>query len=166
MKTEKDNYKLYRSTFDKVHASDELVGKVKNMTKVEAKKKMYVMKKVLCIAAAVAVLFAVSNFAVYAATGESWVEMLVVNVNVNGEEMDVNVKKITDENGDVKYALPIVVEGETRVGEDGKTYEYSGGEFDVEIENPEEIGRIEVVDGDHPDSENQKVYVGGEELKE
>ena len=35
MKTEKDNYKFYRSTFDKVHASDELVGKVKNMTKTE-----------------------------------------------------------------------------------------------------------------------------------
>ena len=34
--------------------------------------------------------------------------MLVVNVNVNGEDMDLKVKKITDENGDVKYATPIV----------------------------------------------------------
>ena len=70
--------------------------------------------------------------------------MLVVNVNVNGEDMDLKVKKITDKNGDVKYALPIVVEGETTVDEDGKTYEYSDAEFDVEIENPEEIGRIEI----------------------
>lgn len=156
MKIEKDNQKFYRSTFDKVHASDELVGKVKNMTKVEAKKKMYVMKKVLCIAAAVAVLFVVSNFAVYAATGESWVEMLVVHVSVNGEEMDVNLKKITEEKGDVKYALPITVEGE-----DGTTYEYTP-EFDVEIENPEDINRIEF----KSESSDSKVYIGENEIVE
>lgn len=79
--------------------------------------------------------------------------------------MDVNVKKITDENGNVKYALPIVVEGETTVGEDGKTYEYSDGEFDVEIENPEEIGRIEFKEA-NPDSTDPKVYIGGNELTE
>lgn len=164
MKIEKDNHKFYRSTFDKVHASDELVGKVKNMTKVEAKKKMYVMKKVLCIAAVVAVLFVVSNLAVYAATGESWVEMLVVCVSVNGEEMDVNVKKITDENGDVKYALPITVEGETTVDEDGTTYEYTR-EFDVEIENPENIGRIEFK-SESSDSTHREVYIGENEIVE
>lgn len=164
MKIEKDNQKFYRSTFDKVHASDELVGKVKNMTKVEAKKKMYVIKKVLCIAAVVAALFAVSNFAVYAATGESWVEMLVVRVIVNGEDMDVNVKKITEENGDVKYALPITIEGETTVDEDGTTYEYTH-EFDVEIENPENIGRIEVK-MESSDSTLEGVYVGENEIAE
>lgn len=165
MKTEKDNREFYRSTFDKVHASDELVGKVKNMTKTEAKKKMFVMKKVLLIAAVIATLFVVSNLAVYAATGETWVEMLVVNVNVNGEDMDLKLKKITDENGDVRYALPIVVEGETYVDEDGKTYEYSDAEFDVEIENPEEIGRIEFKKA-NPDSTDPKVYIGGNEIAE
>ena len=165
MKTEKDNREFYRSTFDKVHASDELVGKVKNMTKTEAKKKMFVMKKVLLIAAVIATLFVVSNLAVYAATGETWVEMLVVNVNINGEDMDLELKKITDENGDVRYALPIVVEGETYVSEDGKTYEYDN-EFDIEIENPEEIDNIFIEDGDHPDSENSRVYIGGNEIVE
>lgn len=155
MKIEKDNHRLYRSTFDKVHASDELVGKVKNMTKVKAKKKMCVIKKVLCIAAVVAVLFVVSNLAVYAATGESWVEMLVVHVVVNGEELDMNVKKVTDENGNVKYVLPITVEGESTVDEDGTTYEYSR-EFYVEIENPENMDRIEI----KSESSDGRVYIG------
>lgn len=91
--------------------------------------------------------------------------MLVVNVNVSGENMDLKVNKITDENGDVKYALSIVVEGETTVDEDGKTYEYSDAEFDVEIENPEEIGRIEIKE-ENPDSTDPKVYVGGNEITE
>lgn len=87
-----------------------------------------------------------------------------MNVDVNGEDMDIKVKKITDENGDVKYALPIVVEGETRVGEDGKTCEYDN-EFDIEIENPEEIGRIEFEEA-NPDSTDPKAYIGGKELTE
>lgn len=158
MKTEKDNYKLYRSTFDKVHASDELIEKVKNMTITEAKKKTYVLKRVLCIAAVIVTLFMVSNLVVYAAKGESLVEILTTRVTVNGEEMDIKVKKTTDENGNVKYTLPIVIEDNNTVDEDGTTYEYSN-EFEVEIENPEDIDRIEF-ETEEPDSNG--IYIRNE----
>ena len=76
----KDNYDFYKSTFDEIHASDELLRKVKNMTEAKPKKKIYAVRKVLYVAAAVVIMLVASNAIVYAATGETWVEKIAVHV--------------------------------------------------------------------------------------
>lgn len=107
MNTYKDNYEIYVSTFDEVHASDELLRKVKNMTETKPKKKIYAIRKVLYVAAAVVIMLIASNAIVYAATGETWVEMVAVHVILNGEPQEVDVVKTTDENGNVSYEMNI-----------------------------------------------------------
>lgn len=105
MNTYKDNYEFYTSTFDEVHASDELLRKVKNMTETKPKKKIYAIRKVLYVAAAVVVMLIASNAIAYAATGETWVEMVAVYVILNGEPQEVEAVKTTDENGNVSYEM-------------------------------------------------------------
>ncbi|MEE1061827.1 MAG: hypothetical protein UH080_08450, partial [Ruminococcus sp.] len=99
MNSKKDNYELYRNTFDKLHASDELVRKVKNMTTEKRKTKIYALRKAICVAAAAAMIFAVSNIVTFAATGETLVEMLACKIIYNGEEKELDIAKKTDENG-------------------------------------------------------------------
>lgn len=103
MSNQKQNYDLYQNTFNKVHASDELVRKVKLMTKENSKTKIYALKKVLCIAAAAVFLFVASNVVAFAATGETWVEMITMKVTYNGEKKDIDIIKTTDEDGNRRY---------------------------------------------------------------
>lgn len=103
MSNQKQNYDLYQNTFNKVHASDELVRKVKLMTKENSKTKIYALKKVLCIAAAAVFLFVASNVVAFAATGETWVEMITMKVTYNGEKKDIDIIKTTDEDGNTRY---------------------------------------------------------------
>lgn len=107
MNTYKDNFEFYKSTFDEVHASNELLRKVKNMTETKPRKKIYAIRKVLYVAAAVVVMLIASNAIVYASTGETWVEKIVVHRIVDGETQDIDVVKTTDENGDVSYEMTV-----------------------------------------------------------
>lgn len=107
MNTYKDNYEFYTSTFDEVHASDELLRKVKNMTETKPKKKIYAIRKVLYVAAAVVVMLIASNAIVYAATGETWVEKITVHVIGNGDIQNVDMEKTTDENGNISYEMNV-----------------------------------------------------------
>lgn len=161
MNNNKDNHNFYQNTFNKVHASDELVRKVKSMTKDNAKRKIYTLRKVLCVAAAAVFLFVASNIVTYAATGETWIEMITVNIKINGENKDMDVAKITDENGNLSYEMTIPAENkdgemadfsfkiadETRDG-----YEYKGIEgIEIQTYSPklvEENGKIYLVDDD------------------
>lgn len=120
MNSKKDNYELYRNTFDKLHASDELVRKVKNMTTEKRKTKIYTLRKAICVAAAAAMIFAVSNIVTFAATGETLVEMLACKIIYNGEEKDLDIAKKTDENGEVSYDVSFDVEDKN-----GESKEYS-----------------------------------------
>lgn len=138
MNSKKDNYELYRNTFDKLHASDELVRKVKNMTTEKRKTKIYTLRKAICVAAAAAMFFAVSNIVTFAATGETLVEMLACKIIYNGEEKDLDIAKKTDENGEVSYDVSFDVEeknGESKeysFSLDGETHgEYGYGEPQV-----------------------------------
>lgn len=133
MNTYKDNYEFYTSTFDEVHASDELLRKVKNMTEAKPKKKIYAVRKVLYVAAAVVVMLIASNAIVYAATGETWVEKIAVHVIANGDEQDVDVVKTTDENGNISYEMNI----EEKNGV--KQSFIFGGDGDVDIKDGETI---------------------------
>ena len=42
----KSNHEFYQSVFDEVHASDELIMKVQNMTDNKTKKKVYAIRKI------------------------------------------------------------------------------------------------------------------------
>lgn len=129
----KDNYEFYKSTFDEVHASDELIRKVKNMTETKPKKKIYAIRKVLYVAAAVAIMLVASNAIVYAATGETWVEQITVHVIGNGDVQDVDMVKTTDENGDVSYEMEITKK-------DGTQQSFAfGGVGDVDIKDGETV---------------------------
>ena len=101
----KDNHEFYKSTFDEVHASDELLRKVQNMSNKETKNKVYAIRKVLYIAAAIIIVFAASNAVVYAAIGETWIEKVMVQVIVNGNEQNVLADKFVDKEGNVGYIM-------------------------------------------------------------
>lgn len=129
----KDNYDFYKSTFDEIHASDELLRKVKNMTEAKPKKKIYAVRKVLYVAAAVVIMLVASNAIVYAATGETWVEKIAVHVIANGDEQDVDVVKTTDENGNISYEMNIEEKNGVK-----QSFVF-GGDGDVDIKDGETI---------------------------
>lgn len=165
MSVDKGNYEFYKSTFNKVHASDELVRKVKEMTEVKAKNKIYTIRKAFCVAAAAALIFAASNVAVYAATGESWVEKIAVRAIFNGEEKQIELDKITDENGDVSYKMKLDLYGTTseHEAEDGTTYSYPSYTIDTEhfyIDGNSTPVRIEFTEAEPVlVQENDRVYL-------
>lgn len=105
MNTDKKIQELYMDVFNEVHASDELLGKVKAMTETKKTKNIHAFVKVLYIAAAAAVLLVASNLIAYAATGET-----LLRVFVNGEEQTVTM---TEEDGVYTYTLDTGDEDET-----------------------------------------------------
>ena len=86
MKEEYRKMELYRETFSEVHAPDALKGKVKDMAN---------NKKALWTAALAAIVFTSSNVVAYAATGETWVKM--VTININGKKLQAHVEEKQDE---------------------------------------------------------------------
>ena len=95
----KNTHELYQSVLDEVHAPDELIMKVKNMTENKTKKKIYVIRKVIYVAAAIMIFLIASNAVVYAATGATWIEHLVT-ATVNGGEYNARLIDKYDENGE------------------------------------------------------------------
>ena len=95
----KNTHELYQSVLDEVHASDELIMKLQNMTENKTKKKIYVIRKVIYVAAAIMILLIASNAVVYAATGATWIEHLVT-ATVNGGEYNARLIDKYDENGE------------------------------------------------------------------
>lgn len=93
---EKMNQTFYRQTFDEIHASRELLGKVNSMKK---ETKTHAARIGLAIAAAAAICFISSNIATYAATGSSWVQKIVIYFNGEANEVDLNYKTDLDGNG-------------------------------------------------------------------
>lgn len=102
--------KEYRETFSEIHAPEALAGKVKDMVKMEnGKTGMSFVKKLAVTAAAAALLFVGSNGVVYAATGSTWVENVVIHFNGSGYDADLNgevgddaVSYSVDENVDME----------------------------------------------------------------
>lgn len=69
----------YKETFTDIHAPEALSRKVMNMSRTENKKiGLSMMKKVAVVAAVAGALFVGSNGVVYAATGSTWVEEVMV----------------------------------------------------------------------------------------
>ena len=87
MKEEYREMELYRETFSEVHAPDALKGKVKDMANNKKALWTATLKKCAAVAALAAIVFTSSNVVAYAATGETWVKM--VTVNINGKRIDL-----------------------------------------------------------------------------
>ncbi|MBE5876977.1 MAG: hypothetical protein E7290_08850 [Lachnospiraceae bacterium] len=103
MNSEERNKKYYQETFHEVHAPMSLTGKVMNMKKNENGKKDYsVVKRFAMTAAALAALFVGSNGVVYAATGSTWIENMIVYFNEAAYEVDV--EQTVDVDGNVHYS--------------------------------------------------------------
>lgn len=74
MNKDMENKKYYQNTFDEVHASDDLLGKVKNMKDERISRKIRKVGRFAYIVAAVLIVIISSNIISYAATGSTWVE--------------------------------------------------------------------------------------------
>lgn len=98
MKDETENKEYYKRTFDEVHASENLLGKVRTMKKEDTRKRTINMR--CAVAAAAAILLLSSNLVAYAATGNTWIYALVT---INGEQKKVNFEEKKDEEGNTYY---------------------------------------------------------------
>lgn len=101
MKMEKENKKMYKDTFDEVHASENLLRKVKDMKRENISRIKRISKKAVCTAAALAVVgFISTNAVVYAATGSTWLHK--VKVSIDGKEYEAKVTKIDEDTVEVE----------------------------------------------------------------
>ncbi|MBQ3692767.1 MAG: hypothetical protein II931_05555 [Clostridia bacterium] len=151
MNTDERITEMYAGVFDEIHASDELLRKVSNMTETTKKKSIRTAVKVAYAAAAAAVVLVAGNVIAYASTGE-----MLLKVLINGEEQTVSATQeqdgsysftCSDEDG---YSYNVLVDGEIGdldgdpsfevysfapelVKEDGKTYIAIDEDFRADI---------------------------------
>lgn len=105
MNKDKQIRELYNSTFQEIHASDELKGMVEDMADQKNLIWKNAWKKCVAAAAAIAVIFLAGNVVTYAAAGENLVKY--VTVKIQGEntnlKQDIKLEKTVDENGEPCY---------------------------------------------------------------
>ena len=111
----------YKETFTDIHAPEALSRKVMNMSRTENKKiGLSMMKKVAVVAAVAGALFVGSNGVVYAATGSTWVEEVMVlfdgsswTVEMDdGERTDTITYTVIDETETDETAIDLTEETE------------------------------------------------------
>ena len=149
-----NNHEFYQSAFDEIHASDELLMKVQNMTENKTKKKIYAIRKAALVAAAIMMMLVVSNAVVYAATGATWVEKLIT-VNVDGEEKEASLVNKYDENGKLDSQEIVVDHGNGRIDKlviDGEEAEEDPSGFEIITNNDSVMPEPSVV------KENDKIH--------
>ena len=109
-----ENMKLkneYKEMFTDIHAPEALSRKVMNMSRLENKKTgLFMMKKVAAVAAVAGALFVGSNGVIYAATGSTWVEEVIVLFNGSAWTVEMNGGERTD-------SITYTVIGETEIDE-------------------------------------------------
>lgn len=110
-----------------VHASADLIGKVKGIPMEKTKKRGVALRLATATCAGLLGVFVVTNGVCYAATGETWVEKATVWVNGEPVEMDVQMTQDGDVAvGTIEYA----VEDADGVGDDvAVTMPAEGGDF-------------------------------------
>lgn len=127
---EMQNKNFYQQTFNEIHASPELLGKVNDMKNTNKIKK--VSRTGYSLAATLALCFIFSNIVTYAATGSAWITKAIVRIN--GEEKPVDLVHTQDENGNDMYTATFDAED----SEDDLTIEMENGLEPVsEIQLPE-----------------------------
>lgn len=178
----KNNKQFYKSTFDDIHASDELLRKVQAMNKEKTYKKTHAVRKVIYIVAAAAILLVASNAVVYAATGESLFEtILVVTVDDQSNEIvktdlvgddKVKYSESVDENG--KKSISVSSDGENfesdavgdanLVSKDGRVYlEIADLNYSIDITDDLADGKAEVKVKDADNKEHTVKITGNTE---
>lgn len=178
----KNNKEFYKSTFDDIHASDELLRKVQAMNKEKTNKKTHAVRKVIYIVAAAVILFVASNAVVYAATGESLFEtILVVTVDDQSNEIvktdlvgddKVKYSESVDENG--KKSISVSSDGENfesdavgdanLVSKDGRVYlEIADLNYSSDITDDLADGKAEVKVKDADNKEHTVKITGNTE---
>lgn len=111
MNTDKKIKELYSEVFDEMHASDELLRKVKNMTEHKGRKSVRTAIKVAYATAAAAALLVAGNIVAYAATGNSLISVILSG----GERMPLTevsdgvYEGVYEKDG---YDYNVVVEGD------------------------------------------------------
>lgn len=108
------NQSQYKAMMGEVHASADLIGKVKGIPMEKTKKRTTALKFATVTCAALLGVFVITNGVCYAATGETWVEKVTVWINGEPVEMDVQMRQEGDVTmGTVEYTV------EDAVGEGG-----------------------------------------------
>lgn len=122
------NQSQYKAMMGEVHASADLIGKVKGIPMEKTKKRTTALKFATATCAALLGVFVVTNGVCYAATGETWVEKATVYINGEPVELDVQMSQNGDTTvGEVSYTV------EDADGEGGAvqmTMISEGGDFD------------------------------------
>lgn len=104
------NKQWYKDTFDEMMMSEEAIRKVKGIMEKKENKRMRTGFRVAVTMAALAVVFVVSNVAVYAATGSTLVEKGIEQVSVFIDKKKVDVKEIKqykDKDGNSVYEIEV-----------------------------------------------------------
>ena len=91
------NQSQYKAMMGEVHASADLIGKVKGIPMEKTKKRTTALKFATATCAALLGVFVVANGVCYAATGETWVEKATVYINGEPVEMDVQMTMISED---------------------------------------------------------------------
>lgn len=122
------NSSQYKAMMGEVHASADLIGKVKGIPMEKTKKRTTALKFATATCAALLGVFVVTNGVCYAATGETWVEKATVYINGEPVEMDVQMSQ----NGDttVGEINCTVEDADGEGGEVQMTMISEGGDFD------------------------------------
>lgn len=122
------NQSQYKAMMGEVHASADLIGKVKGIPMEKTKKRTTALKFATATCAALLGVFVVTNGVCYAATGETWVEKATVYINGEPVEMDVQMSQNGDTTvGEINYT---VEDADGEGGEVQMTMISEGGDFD------------------------------------
>ena len=122
------NSSQYKAMMGEVHASADLIGKVKGIPMEKTKKRTTALKFATATCAALLGVFVVTNGVCYAATGETWVEKATVYINGEPVEMDVQMSQNGDTTvGEINYT---VEDADGEGGEVQMTMISEGGDFD------------------------------------
>lgn len=121
------NQSRYRAMMGEVHASADLIGKVKGIPMEKTKKHGVALRLATATCAGLLGVFVVTNGVCYAATGETWVEKATVWVNGEPVEMDVQMTQDGDVTvGTVEYT---VEDADGAGGDVAVTMSAEGGDF-------------------------------------
>lgn len=100
------NASQYKAMMGEVHASADLIGKVKGIPMEKTKKRGVALRLATATCAGLLGVFVVTNGVCYAATGETWVEKATVWVNGEPLEMDVQMSQDGDVTvGTIEYTV-------------------------------------------------------------
>lgn len=100
------NASQYKAMMGEVHASADLIGKVKGIPMEKTKKRGVALRLATATCAGLLGVFVVTNSVCYAATGETWMEKATVWVNGEPMEMDVQMSQQGDVTvGTIEYTV-------------------------------------------------------------